>query len=427
MLTSNINLTTAASRAVAVLLLVYPVLLLSVRNGMSACHLLLLAASLAYLFRRKPILWDNRDVAFAVAMSSLLFVTIASEAYNREFPLAALDSPSRFLLAVPVYFALRTMPFTALAPIEYGFPLGVLAGLFTTALFNANHDVFHGTYFLDAPMWGTAILSLAFLSVNSINWFQTYDPPARILLKCGSFFLGLYGAIRTDERGIWIAIPVLGALWAWYRFSAKQRVALAGAGVLLALAAYYFIPTVPQRIVLTQTEIHRAVNGDYDSSMGKRLQIWNGAIELFRKHPILGIGPAAVTRELLQLHQAGWLTAGGLEAGLSQIHNEILANAVRLGIFGILSILAIYFVPFALFVDAAKSAEYVKRTAGILGQLFIAAYFVFGLTIETFNLKMFASFYAVTVAILLAIARHQGNQRSPQAQKLPSPIGLPIP
>ena len=227
-------------------------------------------------------------------------------------------------------------------------------------------------------------------------------------LKFGSFVVGLYSAIKADERGIWIAIPVLGALWAYYRSSPKQRVALAGLGCVLALAAYLLIPTVPARIATTQIEIHKALNGDFESSIGKRLQIWNAAVEVFREHPIVGVGPEGVSRELRDLGDRGWFTSGGLRAGVSQIHNEILANSMRLGVFGLFSILAIYFVPFWLFMKAARSTQRVTNTAGLMGILFVAAYFIFGLTVETFNLKMFASFYAVTVATMLAIA-HNSN------------------
>jgi O-antigen ligase len=37
-------------------------------------------------------------------------------------------------------------------------------------------------------------------------------------------------------------------------------------------------------------------------------------------------------------------------------------------------------------------------------------FFVFGLTVETFDLKMTAAFYSLTVAALLAIATHHGSQ-----------------
>jgi len=114
------------------------------------------------------------------------------------------------------------------------------------------------------------------------------------------------------------------------------------------------------------------------------------------------------------MHQRGWFTALGFEAASSQIHNEILANTVRLGIFGLLSILAIYFIPIILFIKATASADRVKRVAGVMGTLFVSVYFIVGMTIETFNIKTVATFYALTVATLLAIGHHTSQKMPPR-------------
>jgi hypothetical protein len=55
---------------------------------------------------------------------------------------------------------------------------------------------------------------------------------------------------------------------------------------------------------------------------------------------------------------------------------------------------------------ATASVGRVKAVAGVMGTSFVAAYFIVGLTIETFNIKTIATFYALTVATLLAIAHH---------------------
>jgi O-antigen ligase len=393
-----------AERMIPILLLAYPILLLSVRNGMSTCFALLLVASLIYLFQVRwtnIIVWRQGDIAFAVAMACLFGFTLVSQAYDRSFRLDSLDSPSRFFLVIPIYLMLRSTPLSFLRLLDYGFPLGVLAGFFTSIFFHGPHDVFSGTYFVDAPMWGGAMLTLAFLSVSTINWTRK-DPPAVFSLKLASFFVGIYGAVKTGERGIWIAIPILVILWAHYRFPLKYRAAIGAIAIIVAVAGYWIIPTIPQRIVVTQIQIEQTLSGDFNSSMGLRLQIWNAAVKALREHPIAGVGPEGAPNELQEL-------------GLGQIHNEILANTVRLGVFGLLSILAIYFVPMVLFVQAARSVDRVKHMAGVMGILFVTGYFIFGLTIETFNLKMFATFYAVTVTTLLAIVSHTASQRAPFA------------
>jgi O-antigen ligase len=434
---SSVVVDNFARRTVPILLLVYPVLLLSVRGGMSACLVLLFLISLHCLFQfgwRNIIHWRPGDMAFAIAMASLIAATLLSQVYHRTFGLGALDGPLRFALVIPIYLTLRCTPLSFPRALEYGLPLGVLAALITSIFFPSTYWTLQGTYFVDPAMFGGAIVILGFLSVGAINWTRR-DPPAVLALKLAGFVVGIFCAIQSTERGVWIAIPILIILWARYRFSLKGSVAIAAIALVVALAGYGLIPGIHNRIAETQMEMVSALNGNFDTSVGARLQIWKASAKIIWDNPIVGVGPMAVSDELQALSHSGWITPFGLQAGLSQIHNEILANTIRLGIFGLLSILAIYLVPLALFIKATASVDRVKHTAGVMGMLFVTGYFVFGLTVETFNIKMFATFYAVTVAALLATARHSAsftidgwkrwgsNSGEPAIYKSPKPVG----
>jgi O-antigen ligase len=399
-------------RGIPILFLTYPILLLSVRDGTSTCYVLLLVLSLLYLFQFgwRNINWSYSDIAFAFAMASLIGATLISQLYHRSFRLDSLDGPSRFLFAVPIYLMLRSVPLSSPRALEYGFPLGALAGFITSIVLPSTDWRTTGTYFVDPAQFGGAILILAFLSVSTINWTHR-DPLGVVGLKLLGFVVGIYGAIQTGERGVWIAIPVLLVLLAHYRLSWKLRAAAAVIAIVAGLLSYLVIPTVNDRIAYTQTEIANVLNRKLDTSFGLRLQIWNAGVEIVSENPIFGIGPHESIRDQFRaMHQRGWFTNLGLDAALSQIHNEILANTVRLGIFGLLSILTIYVIPMILFVEATASIDRVKRVAGVMGILFVSAYFIVGLTIETFNIKTIATFYALTVAVLLAIAYHATSE-----------------
>ncbi len=403
----RIDIENLAGRAIPILFLAYPVLLLSVRDGASVCYVLLLVLSVPYLYRLgwRNIGWSDSDIAFAFAMAGLIVATLISQAYHRSFRFESLDSPSRFLFAIPIYLMLRSARLSFPRALEYGFPFGAFAGLLTSILFPPVYWSIPGTYFVDPAQFGGAILTLGFLSLGTINWTRR-DPFGVVALKLLGFAVGIYGAIETGERGAWIAIPVLVILLAHYRLSSKWRAATAVIAIAAGLASYWAIPTVHDRIAYTQAELTDVLNRNLETSLGLRLQIWNATIEIIRENPIVGVGPAEVLDQFRAMHQRGWFTPLGFEAASSQVHNEILANTARLGIFGLLSILAIYVIPMVLFIKATMSVDRVKGVAGVMGTLFVSAYFVLGLTIETFNIKMFATYYALTVAALLAITRH---------------------
>ncbi|MNC89403.1 hypothetical protein D3C83_53370 [compost metagenome] len=92
------------------------------------------------------------------------------------------------------------------------------------------------------------------------------------------------------------------------------------------------------------------------------------------------------------------------EFAIAEVHNQILSYAVKYGTFGLLSILAVYFVPLVLFVQAAGSSAGPARMAGGMGICLVGGFFIFGLSVEIFNLKNTVTFYSLTLASLLALA-----------------------
>jgi O-antigen ligase len=57
----------------------------------------------------------------------------------------------------------------------------------------------------------------------------------------------------------------------------------------------------------------------------------------------------------------------------------------------------------------ARDAQ--TKVAGLMGMALVSGFFIFGLTVEIFNLKMTAAFYALTLAVLMAAAtnRNEGH------------------
>jgi O-antigen ligase len=411
---NKVDIISFVERAVPILLLAYPILLLSVRDGTSVCFVLLIGLSVLYLFQFgwRNIRWSYGDIAFTFAMACLVGATLISQLYHRNFRLDSFDGPSRFFFAVPIYLMLRRIPLTFPGSLEYAFPLGAFAGLLTSIFFPPVFWATAGTYFIDPAQFGAANLTLAFLSLSTINWTRK-DSLRAVALKLVGFAAGIYSAIQTGERGVWVAIPVLLVLGAFYRLSWKYRVGAGVIAIVVGLGSYWVIPTIQERVAYTKTEIANVLDRNLDTSFGLRLQMWHAGIEIVRENPIFGIGPGENIREKFRaMHQKGWFTNLGLEAALSQMHNEILANTMRLGIFGLLSILAIYFVPMILFIKSTASVDRVKQLAAVMGTLFVSAYFIVGLTIETFNIKTIATFYALTVSTLLAIAQHTTSKHA---------------
>ena len=393
-------------------LLCYPALLLTVRGSMNGLFFLLVITSFIYLFRtRKSLairLWDGYSIAFAIVMASPILAVLLSQTYHGTYTAPPLDGPSRFLLAIPVYLSLRRMEMSGITFLQYAFPLGALSALLHALI--TYRDYFNDTInYINHIHFGDLALILGFLSLFSINWASRDRLPV-LILKISGLMAGLYLSVQSGARGGWAAVPVLMFIW-WQSHNPKiswsKLVAATLTITLAAVLVYTLVGTVQHRLDMIYQDLADFQHGIKDTSIGIRLQLWQAACYLFAEHPIFGVGPEGFAQMMGTLSDSGMLTPTAAILGRGEVHNEILAKAANLGIFGLLSILSVYAVPLIIFMHSARFAVAQTRTAAYLGICLVTGFFIFGLSVEIFNLKMTAAFYSLTVAVLLASATHK--------------------
>lgn len=400
------------NRIVKLVLLCYPTLLLTVKGGMNGLFFLLIITSFIYLFgtRKSPAatLWDGYSIAFAIAMVSPMLAVLLSQTYHGTFTAPPLDGPSRFLLAIPVFLALRQMEMRTITLLQYAFPLGALSALLN-AIITKRDYLADANNFVNHIHFGDLALMLGFLSLFSINW-ATRDSALVLILKICGLLAGLYLSVQSGARGGWAAVPVLMLIW-WLSHNPKISWSKLAATILsIALAAalvYALVGTVQHRLDMIYQDLADFHQGNKDTSIGIRLQLWQAACYLFAEHPVFGVGPDGFAQMMTSLSDNGMLTAEAARLGHGEVHNEILAKSVELGVFGLLSILSVYAVPLVIFMRSTRSSFAQARAAAFMGICLVTGFFIFGLTVEIFNLKMTVAFYSLTLAVLLAAATNK--------------------
>lgn len=395
------------------ILLIYPALLFLVRGGMNGSLFLVALISLSLLVvaghKGNDRSSGNAEMIFSVAMSSGLAVIFISQLYHQDLGARYFDSSARFLLAVPILLALRDISVRALSVIQYALPLGAIAALVAVMVENPAVRYNASTSFMNHIHLGDMALLLGFLSIFGIDWIGKDRLAVKALKVCG-LLAGLTVSVLSSARGGWIAIPIFVAVYVYCRSRANffNKIVVAmliiGAACLLG---YLFFEPIHQRLWMAYSDLIQFKSGNVDTSIGVRLQLWKAALYLFAENPILGVGADGFGRAMDALSASGYITHEAAIYGKGEVHNEILAQTVRFGIFGLCSILAIYFVPFFLFLRAAKAGAPLQNGAAMMGMCVTLGFFVFGLTVETFDLKMTAAFYSLTVAVLLALALHR--------------------
>ena len=403
-------LSAVIERSIAFLLVIYPVLLLTLKGGVNASFLALLLLSISLLiFADKTDLRAilDRDAAFyAGAMAFFLVPIWLSQSYHHHYAAHSYDAASRYLLAVPVFMLLRRVRFEVIAKVQYGFPLGAIAGLL------AAKEIIRpewpharlGVDFLNVIYFGDLALMLGILSLFSLNWAGR-DSPALRILKVLGFLAGIYASVRSDTRGGWVAAPVFLLIFLYFKagnISRKSLFATLFIVVAAIFSAYIFNQRVHERVDLAANEIAGFHQGSRDTSIGIRLQLWQAAIAEFRQNPVFGVGPGNFWAPLKSMREAGEITQLAEDTGHAQVHNELLSKLAELGVFGLVSILLIYLVPLKIFIQSARSNMRRKKQSGILGIALVSGFFIFGLTVEILDLTMTAAFYSLTVAVFLA-------------------------
>ena len=397
-------------------LLCYPILLLTNKGGMNGSLFVMLIVSLWWLcLSPKELIgrrWDNVDTKFTLAMTFPLLAVLLSQLAHGELIVPNYDGPSRFIFAIPIFIVLRRISNGRLITVvQYSFPLGAIAALcivlFGLGLRNNvyfNNDIFRATSnFIDLIHFGDFALLLGVLSLVSINWVQR-DNLFLMLLKLTGLIAGLYVSIQSGSRGGWLIIPVLIGVLPFLKWRYKSQIVgiFIAATLLLLISTYFWVGLIHTRIDDAFAELRGFMLGSENSSIGIRFQHWKAAFYMFKENPIFGVNSNGFPQAILDLSQRGIVTKQAALEGNSEAHSDILASTARLGIFGLLSSLALYFVPVIIFLSNGEPKSKIMKTSALMGVCFVFCFFIFGLTVEIFSLKLASSFYGFTLAVLLA-------------------------
>jgi O-antigen ligase len=422
---------------VGILLVVYPALTLVVPGVANTSLALLFLISLKILlenfFRQRQEKSEARTAsrssaridrlptryawAYSLAMMSLPIAIFASQWANQRWGWHYYDAASRFLFAIPVFFALRRIPLNKLLVIQYGLILGAFIAAICITYFARDWGSGRlGSGFLNPIHFGDISLTLGVLAALSINLAHKENRLMRFV-KILSLLAGIYVSIKTGSRGGWIALPVFLALWIWFgkkTLSRKKIYLRVSMSMVIFLASYALIPEVSHRIDLIKDNLSAYAAGHDNTSIGIRFQLWHVAILLFESHPIFGVGMGGFKAAMPEMLNAKLLTQEAAVFGAQEVHSEILSRASQLGSFGLISILSIYLVPLFLFLRKTQSGSVALKNISRNGIVFVAGFFIYGLTVETFDLTMTAAFYSMSVAVFLAMAYNISNQPSDQ-------------
>jgi O-antigen ligase len=271
------------------------------------------------------------------------------------------------------------------------------------------------TYFIGPNEFGNAVMLITLMTIFSINSLGQ-DATALKLLKFTGIILGLYLEIKSQTRGAWILEPIMLVLWLsihWKSKSAKELAAYGLITIIAALLAYFFVDFFHARVNSIYHEMRAWFNQtDINTSTGIRFTMWQICWALFKHSPWFGYSDLGYqTTLLLPEFQAQFSKQAIAVLNCCGPHNQMLADTLHSGIFGLFAALARTFIPLIVFVRGLKSTSIEARAASAIGLCYIIGLFFTGLSLESFSLKFMNSYYGLTLACLCAsvLCKPAGN------------------
>lgn len=386
--------------ALSAILILPAAILVAPRLG-EAAYILLVVLGIYYFLQHSPhSTWYNNILLLSLLTLGFYLVTLISVLVsdNLSAGLSRLGNLREFLAAPFIgLLLLETRVSTRFIMLT----VKISALLIFVVVF---HQFLNGT---SRP--GGAVNPLVFalpsilLGFFSIVRLPLESIPER-LLSLSAFSSGCMASVISQSRAVWILSIFLLAciLVTWYRAGyLTKHISLVISTLFLALALLASqTPVVQQRIDSALNEYHLFhMNGDWDSSVGNRMIMWESGLSAAMKKPVFGWG----------LHQAQVAAASELQTpekkqtvlGYNHLHNEYLTNLVAKGLPGLLSVMLLLFVPLAIFLKRSINPELLVCNG--IGSLLCTGYALSGLTNQAFGDDTLNIFFVFFLAATLPV------------------------
>lgn len=389
---------------------------LFIHDGFLLGSVLLFLAGIPFLFKKSTYKSLNRKDL--ILIGSLLFfsgIWIINTAYF-SLPLRAYDDPVRFIAAITaLLFLLRHQPKESF--VWAGICVGALAigGLAFWEKIQLQSLRVNGH--TNAIQFGNLAILFGILCLIGIGWasHQTRFKKTWIIFLTFGFICGVCASALSGSRGGWLGFAlIIMYITAHFKgiLSKKTIVAILFFIPTLVISLYLSPHTqIQNRIDQIWADLHLYSQGTTQTSIGTRIELWRGSIEMIQEKPIWGWGEAGYKEKLQEL-----ITNGAIKpAILSHSHNDFLNVLSHRGIVGGISLLLLYIAPIILFYRSEKNLfNNTQIPLAITGPVIAISYIDFGLTQSFFAHNNGVMFFAFSIVILYSTLKRKPYQLESQ-------------
>lgn len=208
----------------------------------------------------------------------------------------------------------------------------------------------------------------------AIYSLKKYQQNRMILFTCISILGSFSAIIMSEVRGIWLSMLCVTILFIATQVtkSTARKVTMTTVLTLLALLVLSTTNEVNRRIDETKNEFISIANGNKDTSIGIRLQLWHSAIDIIKANPLAGVGTKGYQQIMEHQYKQGLITKTALTFKNAHYHNQYLDSYVRYGLIGLTIAILMCISPFVLYRNS--NADLMKLVLAISVLLLVAGF-----------------------------------------------------
>lgn len=334
---------------------------------------------------------------FVIGLISFVFIATGPDAHS------TLEKYLVFLWAVPIYMVLRESQslrtILAIMPAYIAIAMGIAV---CVEFFFWGH--FRPQLFTNNPLF------LGYIAASLSLWSLIFTKKQKhVYLSYAGIIFGLLACLLTGTRGAllgWL-VGLFVILWQQGLFTKYTIRILLGLFVLVM----FVLSTMPRFTARIESMIDTlsAPQIHVNTSTGKRISMWRAGWDMFKEHPLTGVGIAEYQDQLNAMIKRGEYPA--YLAKYDHPHNSYISNLASTGIFGLIAVIALFYVPYRYF---KKVLIYERVHAYALsGQVFVSMMAVIGLTESIFERQAITVFYVFFVLAFYAVVRQALNTNQP--------------
>ena len=246
---------------------------------------------------------------------------------------------------------------------------------------------------MNQNIFGDIAVAMLFLSIVKVY----SETPKEQAFTFTSTVFGLFAVVLSGNRGSWVSALILAIFYfvvIYKRYlRANKKLKLISFGLLVvAITSVTNTQTFNKQVLNTETAIERWSAGNIkQSSVGERLNMWISGLKAFKESPLIGHGYRNANSAAQKYTDKN--------ISYTHLHNEYITNLVSAGIVGLLSLLALLFLPMLTFYRKLQDKE--AHHFALMGMILCIGYATFGFSHIAFGEEHINAFYVLFMSFLL--------------------------